>query len=368
MNTLPLIITVLFVALGALAGLYFWLRGATHEAYDQLDPAVHRRFSGRSMDAPEQQQVLARLDVAKPLLALPLRQQLPALRRFMDELFADVEHAAQFLTEANGEVRGEWVLAPGADPTRRTLYIHGGSFTMGSPRSHRTLTESFSRVTGGAVFAVDYRLVPEYRRQAGVDDCRAAYRWLLENGPAGPTPLTALFVAGDSAGGNLTLSVIAWARDAGLRPANAAIALSPLTDATLKSPSLKRNLATDPMLGPIFGKLVRLPGFLQPFVGFGMSQQRPCTPAVSPLHGNLSGLPPVLLQASECEMIFDDSRRYVAKAVAAGSPAELQSWQNMVHVWQMFVQQMPEAQQALTEIGHFIERHAPRKKSDLPAD
>jgi len=113
------------------------------------------------------------------------------------------------------------------------------------------------------------------------------YRWLLDNGPDGPGPCNALVVAGDSAGGNLTLSTIAWARDAGPRRADAAVALSPLTDASFGSPSMKANVSTDIMLGPMFGKLARLPKVLLPFVGGIMSQARPSNPDISPLHGDL---------------------------------------------------------------------------------
>lgn len=357
MDALWITLALIVIALVALAR---WLPGTSQQAHDQLAPSHQRRFAGRPMDAPEQLSVLALLDDVQPLIKLPMRQQIPALRSFMDKLFAQRSHEAQFRAVDAGAVRGEWVLVPGADPSRRTLYIHGGAFTMGSPVSHRPLTEHFSRLSGGAVFAVDYRLMPEFRRSAGIEDCRNAYRWLLDNGPEGSGPVSALFVAGDSAGGNLTLSVIAWARDAGLRAANAAVALSPLTDATLLSPTMRANVDTDPMLSPMFGKIARLPEFLRPFVGWIMSQRRPCDPSVAPLHGDLDRLPPVLIQASECEMLFGDGKRYVAKAVAAGTKAELHSWQNMVHVWQMFDQQLPEAREALAEIGGFIERHAPR--------
>jgi monoterpene epsilon-lactone hydrolase len=351
--TLGITVTIVF-------GLSYWLRGASQDAHGHLAPSHQRRFSGRPMDAPEQRQVLALLEGVKPLTRLPLRERIAALRKFMDALFVDHAHQAQFRPVQAGDVRAEWVIVPGADSSRRTLYIHGGAFMMGSPTSHRPLTEHFSRLTDGAVLAVDYRLMPEFKRSVGIEDCRSAYRWLIDNGPEGPAPVSALFVAGDSAGGNLTLSVIAWARDAGLRPADAAVALSPATDATLVNPALKANLATDPMLLPIFGTVARLPGFLMPFFGWLLSQRRPCDPVVSPLHGNLDRLPPVLIQVSECEMLYDDCKRYVAKAVAAGSPAELQSWQNMVHVWQLFGRQLPEAGEALAQIGLFIERHAPR--------
>jgi monoterpene epsilon-lactone hydrolase len=212
--TLGITVTIVF-------GLSYWLRGASQDAHGHLAPSHQRRFSGRPMDAPEQRQVLALLEGVKPLTRLPLRERIAALRKFMDALFVDHAHQAQFRPVQAGDVRAEWVIVPGADSSRRTLYIHGGAFMMGSPTSHRPLTEHFSRLTDGAVLAVDYRLMPEFKRSVGIEDCRSAYRWLIDNGPEGPAPVSALFVAGDSAGGNLTLSVIAWARDAGLRTANA---------------------------------------------------------------------------------------------------------------------------------------------------
>jgi len=274
-------------------------------------------------------------------------------------MFADRRLDARVQPVDCGGVPGEWVLAPGADPRRRTLYIHGGAFMMGSPKSHRTLTSRFSALSGGAVLAVDYRLMPEHPRRAGIEDCRQAYRWLLDHGPAGPSSADAVFVAGDSAGGNLTLSLLQWVRDQGLRPPDAAVALSPLTDATLASPSIRAHVHSDPMLGPLFGALARMPQWLLLWMGWWQTRIRPNDPLVSPLRGDLSRLPPVLLQASETEMLFDDSQRYANRARAAGSEVRLQCWNHMVHVWQIFNPELPEAEQALAEIGKFLQAAAP---------
>ena len=115
-----------------------------------------------------------------------MRQRNAVLRKYMDDIFADRDARTCSITPVDcAGVPGEWVLAPGADPARRTLYIHGGAFMMGSPKSHRTLTSRFSELTGGAVLAIDYRLMPEHPRRAGIEDCRNAYRWMLEHGPQG---------------------------------------------------------------------------------------------------------------------------------------------------------------------------------------
>jgi acetyl esterase/lipase len=255
--------------------------------------------------------------------------------------------------QANG-VTCEWVVADQADPDRRLLYLHGGAFSLGSPRSHRAITTRFSRMAGVSVLAVDYLLIPENRRIDCLTDCQSAYRWILDNGPRGPAAAEVLFVAGDSAGGNLTLALIAWARDQGLRPADGAIALSPLTDATFTSPSMISNVATDHMLGPLFARIARLPRSVLLWFGWLTSRVHPCDPRVSPLRGDLASLPPTLIHASEAEMLRDDARRYVNKATEAGSEATLETWHHMLHVWHVFERRLPEADEAFEHIARFM--------------
>jgi acetyl esterase/lipase len=347
----------------------FRLRGADMSAFDRPTGA---RMSGSNPPSAELGAVVASLGGIRGLLqGVPMRQHNAVLRKYLDGLFAGRELGVRIAPADAGGVPAEWVLAPGADPQRRTLYIHGGAFVIGSPRSHRTLTSRFSKMTSGAVLAIDYRLMPEHPRRAGIDDCRRAYLWMLANGPEGAAPAQAVFVAGDSAGGNLALSLINWVRDQGHRAPDAAVALSPLTDATLASPSMRKHVASDPMLGPLFGRLARVPQWLLLWFGLLQTRINPSDPLISPLRADLSRLPPVLVQASESEMLYDDARRYVNRAQAAGSPVRLQSWNHMVHVWQIFNPELPEAEQALAEIGKFLEAAAPRERlsvaSVLPA-
>jgi acetyl esterase/lipase len=352
-------ILVIAVALVAVVwGVGRWhLRGADLSA---CDAEVGERFSSGSPPGSEIGAVIASLGGVRAVLhGVPMRQRTAVLRKYLDGLFADRVLDVSFTPVDSAGVRGEWVLAPGADAARRTLYIHGGAFMMGSPRSHRTLTSQFARLSGGAVLAIDYRLMPEHPRRAGIEDCRTAYRWLLEHGPGGAAPAQTVFVAGDSAGGNLALSLMQWVRDQRLRAPDAAVALSPLTDATLSSPSLRANIHSDPMLGPLFGPMLRFPNTLLLWFGWLQTRIRPSDPLISPLRGNLAGLPPLLLQASEVEMLFDDSQRYANRAQAAGSPVKLQRWNHMVHVWQIFNPELPEARQALAEIGRFLNAAAP---------
>jgi monoterpene epsilon-lactone hydrolase len=253
-----------------------------------------------------------------------------------------------------GGVSAEWVLGPDAEPARRVLYIHGGAFIAGSPNSHRTITARLSQELSAAVLAIDYRLMPEHRRREGLEDCQAAYRWILQNGPDGAGAPDYLYVSGDSAGGNLSLVITAWARDAALRLPDAVVALSPLTDSTYSGPSIRGNMETDTMLGPLFGALAKVPKVLLSWLFVVENRFRQVAPQVSPLHGDLSRLPPTLIQVSESEMLLDDARRYVNKARAAGSPVRLQSWAGLLHVWQIANPEVPEANEAFERIAEFI--------------
>jgi acetyl esterase/lipase len=282
------------------------------------------------------------------------RDRVRAIRGFMDRLGAGREYESEMISLQTPEILGEWVLAPGYDAQRRILYLHGGAYIAGSPLSHRPITDRLARLTGAAVFALDYRLMPEHNRLAGIEDCRRAYRWILENGPGGRAPAEFLVVAGDSAGGNLTLSLLAWVRDQGLRQADAGIAFSPATDAVLDAPSLRSNVASDAMLGPAFGMLTKVPNIVLLWYTWFTSRMLPSDPRISPLRGSLANLPPILVQASDSEMLLDDARRYVAKAQAAESPVLLQTWPDMLHVWQMFTPELAEAEEAFENVAEFL--------------
>ena len=282
------------------------------------------------------------------------QEKVGSLRRFLEGISEGREHASEFVPVDADGVPAEWVLAPGADPLKRVLYIHGGAFMAGSHRSHRNITNRFSEITGAAVLAIDYRLMPENRRRDDIADCRTAYRWILENGPGGASPPAHLVVSGDSAGGNLTLSLVAWARDRGLRAADAVVAFSPTVDAVFSGPSIRSNVSSDIMLGPTFGPLLKIPQAIRAWLYLLQFRLNPANPVVSPVLGDLSDLPPTLIQVSEAEMLLDDARRYVRKARASGSPAVAQSWPHMLHVWQLFYPEMPEAEQAFHEVQLFL--------------
>ena len=321
----------------------------------QFDSPPGESFDAGHEPSDEHDAVVASLDVGiGPVRRAPRRQRLGLMREYMDSISATQDYHAEFTPVDAGGVSAEWVMATGADPSRRVLYIHGGAFVMGSPVSHRNITSRFSEIARAAVLAIDYRLMPENPRMAGVQDCRTAYQWILDNGPGGPGAADRLFVGGDSAGGNLTLSLIAWVRDQKLRQPDAAVALSPATDTTMGSPSLKHNMDTDAMLAPMFRQFQWIPRPLLWWFVWIQNRMSHSNPVLSPVFGDLSGLPPTLVHASESELLFDDARRYVNRAAAAGSPARLQSWAHVVHVWHMFYPQLTEARHAWEEIEKFI--------------
>lgn len=332
---------------------FFHLRG---EDLGRFDAPPGQSFDTGHEPSDEHDAVVASFDVGiGPVRRAPRRQRLALMRQYMDSISESQDFHASFSTVDAAGVKAEWVLAPGVDSSRRVLYIHGGAFVMGSPVSHRNITSRFSQIANAAVLAIDYRLMPENPRMAGIRDCRTAYEWILGHGPDGPQPAGKVYVGGDSAGGNLTLSLIAWVRDSKLRQPDAAVALSPATDSTMGSPSLKHNMETDAMLAPMFKGLSRVPRVLIWWFIWLQNRMSPSNPVLSPVYGDLSGLPPTLVHASEAELLFDDARRYVNRAAAAGSPARLQSWAHMVHVWHMFYPQLTEARDAWDEIGKFIQ-------------
>ena len=352
----------LLVTLAVLVAFSFiYLRG---ENLDYLDSGSVPAPTGEP--SPQHADVVASMgEFASQSQGLGRKERLQAIRNYMDSIGDDREFASKFSAQSS-PVKGEWVIAPESDPKRRILYIHGGAWLAGSPKSHRIITDRLARLCNASVFSLDYRLLPEHTRAQGIDDCYAAYRWILETGPEGEAELVFLMVAGDSAGGILTLATVAWARDQGLRAADAAVAFSPSTDVTMTSPSLRSNVSTDPMLGPGFGKLLKVPPVLLWWGSWITNRIPPSDPRVSPLRGDLAGLPPILIQASEAEMLFDDARRYAAKAKAAGSNVQLQTWPHMVHVWQIFSPELPEAEDAFAKIAVFIDALAPAEAGAHP--
>jgi sialidase-1 len=254
----------------------------------------------------------------------------------------------QLIRTKVGDVPCEWVLAPGADPDLRLLYIHGGGFVSGSGSFYLPLAAHLSAAAGFAVLLPDYRLAPEHRFPAGLDDCVLAHHWMTTNGPMGPAPARATFVAGDSAGGGLTLSTLLALRDRHLPLPAGGIPISPCTDWTLTSDSLKT--VHDPIISA---------RTMAVFRDHYLGDHDPRDPLASPVFGDYRGLPPLLIQVGEHEMLRDDGIRVAKKARADGAPVRLEVWPGMFHVFQSHDPLLPEARAAIDHIGEFIRSNLP---------
>ncbi|MCW8926737.1 MAG: alpha/beta hydrolase [Xanthomonadales bacterium] len=354
-----LLVILLLLALAIWVFERFYLRGGPGTIPAKpTDPDIYRVNESSEDSAPQRETVIRTVrDLTGQIKIAIDNHELRRARTIFNRIGEGREFASDIRPVDAGGINAEWVLAPGTDPSRRVLYIHGGGFIMGCPQSHRVITSRLSEVGGCAVLSIDYRLMPEHRHSDCVEDCRTAYRWIIENGPDGPGKARQLFFSGDSAGGNLALSLAAWTRDKELRCPDAIVVMSPLTDVTFSGASLRENYATDIMLRRIMGTLNKLPKFVKSWWVVWTYRVRPADPEVSPLMGDLANLPPTLVQASEAEMLLDDARRYVFKAHASGSPIRLQTWTKMVHIWQIFYPDLPQAKEAFDEIGKFIREH-----------
>ncbi|HJV56135.1 MAG TPA: alpha/beta hydrolase, partial [Methylomirabilota bacterium] len=224
----------------------------------------------------------------------------------------------------------EWLRPPGAVAGRVVLYLHGGGYVIGSPRSHRHLAAAIAAAGQASALLLDYRLAPEHPYPAAVDDVTAAYRWLLEQGVA-PGHVV---IGGDSAGGGLTVATLLALRDARLPLPAGGICISPWVDLTFSGASYRTRAAVDP--------IVKRPGIdemARAYLGATAAQ----TPLASPLFADLRGLPPLLIHVGSDEVLLDDAVQLADRAKTAGVDATLEVWDRMIHVWHWFLPMLDEA-------------------------
>jgi acetyl esterase/lipase len=235
----------------------------------------------------------------------------------------------------------EWVVAAGADAGTVVLYLHGGGYVMGSLATHRKLAGDMSRAAGARVLLLDYRLAPEAPYPAAVDDAVAAYRWLLAGGFAPE----AIAVAGDSAGGGLTVATLLALRDRGLPLPGAGVAISPWADLTMEAASLEGLAERDPVVRG---------GDLKRYRDWYLDGTDPRHPGASPAHADLTGLPPLLVHVGEAEVLLDDAVLLAESGRRDGVDVTLEAWPDMVHVWHVFAGRVPESTAAVDRIGEFL--------------
>ncbi len=240
-------------------------------------------------------------------------------------------------------IRAEWIVPNGTDRSRVILYIHGGAFIACSAATHRPLVARLAQASQAPALSICYRPAPEHPFPAALEDCLAAYRWLLGRG----FPPDSIVIGGDSAGGNLTLTTLLALRDRGDPLPAGGFCLSPVTDMVSSGGSRQSKLKDD----PIFGGLESPGRLVEPY----WRGQDPRNPLISPMYADLHGLPPLLFHVGEDEILLDDSVLFAERARAAGVDARVAVWPGMWHVFQAFFLFVPEAQESIEEIGRFVQ-------------
>ncbi len=276
---------------------------------------------------------------ARPVAAAPTLEETRAGFEAMGAMFPAPDGTVTEAVSAGG-VPCEWSSAPGANPGVNVLYVHGGGYVIGSIATHRGLVARISAASGARALSVDYRLAPEHPFPAAVEDAVTAYRWLLANGGSAARTV----IAGDSAGGGLTVATLLALRDSGDPLPAAGVCLSPWVDLEGTGGSMTSKASVDP--------IVQRDG-LRGMAAQYLAGADPKTPLAAPLHADLTGLPPLLIQVGTSETLLDDAVRISEKAQAAGVDVTLEPWEEMIHVWQLFPM-LPEAHQAVERIGQFI--------------
>jgi acetyl esterase/lipase len=266
----------------------------------------------------------------------------PQLRAYFEARRIPVYPKTVGIEAVNGaDVKGEWHRPRGAYGGRVILYLHGGAYVFGSTGLYRSMTMPMAELAGADLFALDYRLAPEHPCPAAIEDARAAYEWLLKMGTAPGR----IVIGGDSAGGGLTLALLQSLRDYGRPMPGGAFVYSPWADLAATGASIAANSARDCMFQEESVRKIakRYAGALDLK-----------DPRVSPLYGDFRGLCPLLILASEDEMLFDDARRVAAKATDSGVAVRFEPRRGLPHVWPLFYPLYPEAKEALALTGEFI--------------
>lgn len=272
-----------------------------------------------------------------------------ALVKFTRRVFATPAWAVRFhsrgveIEETDEPVKGEWLSARDGEKTSRVIYyLHGGGYVSGSAKGYRPITATFARLLKARSFALDYRLAPEFRFPAALDDAVAGYRWLISTGIE-PREIS---VVGDSAGGGLVVALAMKLRDFGEPLPTSIVSLSPWADMAGTGESIRINAKRDPFF---------VPEDVERYARLYLAEQSRQTPFASPVYGDFAGLPPLLIQAGASEMLLDDARNVHAKALAAGVSSELQIFKGVPHVWHLMTPFVPEARVALCKVAEFIE-------------
>lgn len=291
------------------------------------------------MASPEFELVLELLELRRHARTGPLAE-----RR------AEYERAAVAFAEPGGTVRdvsagrcpAQWLGEPSGGPV--LIYLHGGSYALGSARSHRHLARGLGRACGADPLVLDFRLAPEHPFPAALDDAVGGYEWLLAQG----FQPERIGLAGDSAGAGLALAALLRLRDTARPLPAAVVCFSPWVDLTFAGSSHHTHAGRDPLLDP---------DDLRRMAGAYLAGTAPADPLASPALADLKGLPPMLVQVGSEEVLLSDAHALADAAEAAGTPVTRQVWDGMFHVWQWYHPVLPEGAEAIRRAGRFLHDH-----------
>lgn len=282
--------------------------------------------------------------LVKNRVRLRSTEDILTLRRWVariDSVIGRIPADVRLVAETAAPVAASWIEVPAPASERVLLHLHGGGFVTGLPRAHAGLVARVCRLLHARGFVPKYRLAPEHPFPAAPADCLAAYEWLLAQGHRARD----IVVCGDSAGGSLALTTLLQARDRGLPLPSCAVLLSASTDLSFSGASYQTNAAADPFVPDVES--------LRALAAVYLAGADPRDPLASPLHADFAGLPPLLFQVGDTEVLLDDSVAAAARATRSGVDSVIQIWRGMPHVFQALAF-LPESREALAHIETFV--------------
>ncbi len=266
------------------------------------------------------------------------------LRKDFEQLYLEFSSKQELNIESQniGDIPAFKICAENAQDDHRILFFHRGSFTAGSTKDHLDLCGKLSNASGACVFSIDYRLAPEHKFPAAVEDCLTSYLWLLKQG----IEPSKIVIAGISAGGTLALLTLLSLRDNGVEPPAAAVCMSPLVDMLFPGHSMVTNRGKDWMIYKRLENIKKV--YLK---GHDLMQ-----PLASPIYADLHGLPPLLIQVGSRELLLDDIITFHKKAVDSDLEVTFELWKDMFHSFQIFSSCVEEGQNAIDSAGDYIRK------------
>jgi len=240
-------------------------------------------------------------------------------------------------------IAAEWLIPQGSNPTKVILYVHGGGYVSGSCNDHRGIVSKFAKNAGVTTLLYEYRLAPEHPFPAGLNDSVTVYQWLLASGFKPEN----ILISGESAGGGLCLALLLALKERNIALPVAAVSISPWTDLTCSGDSYRTKNKVS--LAPLNSWTV----FSKYYVG----ENKATNPLISPVFGDLKGLPPILLNAGADDELYDDGEKFYQNAKTAGVSITFRPGNGMVHCYPLLAPMFPEATEAMDEIVDFIKTH-----------